>query len=83
MFKKLIGISIYQYVIAQRIQRAQELLRRCDFTIGEIALRCGFANNTHLTKHLAPEYLVTPIARRRQRTTILYGLDCHQLSIVK
>ena len=69
LFKKLMGISIYQYVIAQRIQRAQELLHRRDLNIGDIAVRCGFANNTHLTKHFKRIVGITP----KQARAILWG----------
>ena len=69
LFKKLMGISIYQYVIAQRIQRAQELLHRRDLNIGDIAVRCGFANNTHLTKYFKRLVGITP----KQARAILWG----------
>lgn len=69
LFKKSIGISIYQYVIAQRTQRAQELLHRRDLNLGDIAVRCGFANNTHLTKHFKRIVGITP----KQARSLLWG----------
>jgi AraC family transcriptional regulator len=51
LFKQSMGVSPYQYVLRQRIERAKQLLKQSDLSIAEIALECGFANQTHLTKH--------------------------------
>jgi AraC family transcriptional regulator len=49
-FKQSVGISPYQYLIRQRVERAKELLEKRSLSISTIALDCGFANQTHLTK---------------------------------
>jgi AraC family transcriptional regulator len=49
-FKQSVGISPYQYLMQQRVKRAQQLLEKRSITISSIALDCGFANQTHLTK---------------------------------
>lgn len=50
LFKQSMGISPYQYVLQQRVERAKQLLNQSELTISEIALECGFANQTHLLK---------------------------------
>jgi AraC family transcriptional regulator len=49
-FKQSAGISPYQYLMQQRVERAKQLLEKRSITISSIALDCGFANQTHLTK---------------------------------
>jgi AraC family transcriptional regulator len=48
-FRQSVGISPYQYVMQQRVERAKQLLET-GIAISTIALDCGFANQTHLTK---------------------------------
>lgn len=49
LFKRSIGITPYQYVIQQRIEHAKSLLKYKELGIAEIALKCGFKNQAHLT----------------------------------
>ncbi len=51
-FKKSMGISPWQYVIRQRIERAQELLKNKQLSIAEVAVSCGFSHHSQLSKHL-------------------------------
>jgi AraC family transcriptional regulator len=49
-FKQSVGIAPYQYLMQQRVERAKQLLEKQSIVISTIALDCGFANQTHLTK---------------------------------
>ena len=49
-FKQSVGIAPYQYLMQQRVERAKQLLKQQAISISDIALDCGFANQTHLTK---------------------------------
>jgi len=49
-FKASVGTSPYQYVIAVRVERAKELLQDQSLGLAEIALRCGFSHQEHLTR---------------------------------
>ncbi|BDA66277.1 transcriptional regulator, AraC family [Calothrix sp. PCC 7716] len=49
-FKQSVGITPYQYLLQQRVERAKQLLKQQAISISDIALDCGFANQTHLTK---------------------------------
>ncbi|MGJ5673737.1 MAG: AraC family transcriptional regulator [Nostochopsis sp.] len=60
LFKQSMGIAPYQYVIHQRIERAKQLLKQGKVTISDIALQCGFANQSHFTKHFRQITGVTP-----------------------
>lgn len=64
LFKKSIGTSLYQYIIQQRIHRAQELLHHRNLTFQDIAKRCGFHTHTNLTRHFKRIVGITPTAAR-------------------
>src|SRR5246127_452213 len=50
MFKTTVGVSPYQFVINQRVERAKQLLSDDSVSLAEIALRCGFSHPEHLTR---------------------------------
>lgn len=64
LFKQSMGMAPYQYVIHLRVERAKQLLKQPDMVISDIALQCGFANQTHLTKHFRKLAGITPKAYR-------------------
>ena len=49
MFRESFGLPPHQYVLARRLNRAQELLRSTWQPLGEIVLGCGFASASHFT----------------------------------
>ena len=51
IFKQHMGISLHQYVIQQRIERAKRLLKQRNMTIADIAQACGFSSHSHWTHH--------------------------------
>ncbi|MBE9066806.1 helix-turn-helix transcriptional regulator [Leptolyngbya cf. ectocarpi LEGE 11479] len=66
LFRQSMGIPPYQYVIRQRVERAKQLLRRDrQVAISDISLECGFANQSHLSKHFRQLTGTTPKAYRR------------------
>ena len=61
LFKQSMKIAPYQYVMQQRIERAKQLLRKHrEMAIVDIALSCGFANQTHFHKHFRKYTGMTP-----------------------
>lgn len=63
-FRATVGMSPHQYVLQQRVERAKVLLRQKKISIAEVALRCGFANQSHLTRHFHRRVGTTPKAYR-------------------
>ena len=59
-FKLATGFSPHRYVILRRIERAKQMLATGKFTIGEVACRAGFADQSHLTRHFKRLLGVTP-----------------------
>lgn len=67
LFRKSVGMTPHQYVIAQRIERAKILLKQPQRqTIADIALSCGFSNQSHLCKHFRKLTGTTPNTYRRE-----------------
>ncbi len=51
VFNDLMGISPYQYLLQQRIEKAKTLLRsNIELSIVDISLKCGFASQSHFAK---------------------------------
>jgi AraC family transcriptional regulator len=67
LFKQSIGLSPYQYLIQQRVERAKNLLKNTDYLITDIALECGFNSHSHLTNKFRQMTSVTPKAFRASR----------------
>jgi AraC family transcriptional regulator len=64
-FKQSVGIAPYRYLMQQRVERAKQLLEKQSIAISTIALDCGFANQTHLTKVFRQMTGITPKAYQK------------------
>jgi AraC-like DNA-binding protein len=60
-FKESTGLPPHRYVIARRIERAQQLLRGGDeLSLAQVAARVGFWDQGHFTRHFKRLIGVTP-----------------------
>lgn len=50
VFKKLNGITPWEYINIKRIEKAKQLLRTTQKTVLEISLECGFNNLSHFNR---------------------------------
>ncbi len=48
-FKESTGLSPHRYVLRRRVDRARQLLAGTGLSLAEIAVRCGFSNQSHFT----------------------------------
>ena len=64
LFKQSLGLSPYQYLIEQRIERAKQLLKETNQSILDIALNCGYNSHSHLSKQFRQVTGMTPKAYR-------------------
>ena len=60
LFKQSTGLAPHQYIIVQRVERAKQLLLRGGLTVGESAAVAGFADQSHLTRHMRRLLGITP-----------------------
>ena len=73
LFKHSVGISPYQYLLQQRIERAKTLLQsNSQLSIADISLRCGFANQSHLCQRFRKFTGITPKAYRKYHRSYVY-----------
>ena len=66
LFKQSTGITPYQYVIQQRIELGKQLLKKEELPIAEIAMMCGFANQSSFTTTFRKLVGVTPKAYQKE-----------------
>lgn len=60
LFKRSMGIAPHQYLLQQRIERSKQLLKQKELAIADIALLCGFKNQSHFTTFFRKSTGVTP-----------------------
>ena len=60
LFKRSMGKTIHQYVLEQRVRRAQLLLSTTDIGLTEIACSVGLPNQSHFTTVFKTKLGVTP-----------------------
>jgi AraC family transcriptional regulator len=68
LFRMTTGASPHQFVMQQRIERAQQLLKKTDTPLAQVALESGFANQSHLTHAFKRNFGLTPRAYRQNST---------------
>jgi AraC family transcriptional regulator len=66
VFKLATGSSPYHYVRDRRLKRSRLLLAEGRLGIAELALACGFANQSHFTAAFTKAMGVSPGRFRRQ-----------------
>jgi len=70
LFKMSTGTTPHQYVMRQRIERAQELLRDGNTALVEIATQVGFETQSHFTSVFRRLVGITPKKFRESRSDI-------------
>ncbi len=68
LFRQTTGESPHQFVLRQRIERAQRLLQERDVPLAHVAVKSGFANQSHLTQAFKRHLGLTPQVYRRDRS---------------
>jgi len=63
-FRNTLGISLHRYVLHRRLWRARSLLSGSNDSVRTVALKCGFADDAHLSKIYKRAFGVTPAAAR-------------------
>lgn len=65
-FANTVGTAPYDWFLGQRIARAQELLAHTVSPLAEIALECGFVDQSHFTNTFGRRVGTTPLRWRRE-----------------
>jgi AraC family transcriptional regulator len=64
-FRQSIGVPPHRYLLKRRVRRAQELLMNPDLSLLDIALACGFADQSHFTRVFSASVSMSPGMWRR------------------
>ena len=65
VFKKSMGVPVYQYVIQRRVEMAKSLLMEENLSIAEVASASGFAHQSHLARHMRRVLGASPTVMKR------------------
>jgi transcriptional regulator GlxA family with amidase domain len=66
-FRNSVGSTPHEYVIRQRVKRAQRLMLSTENSLSDIAAECGMADQAHLTRLFRKIVGDSPAAWRRAR----------------
>ena len=66
-FRQSTGMPPHRWLMELRVDRARELLSNSALSLGEIAERCGFVDQSHFTRSFSAAMGVVPSVWRRLR----------------
>src|ERR1700749_779777 len=66
MFRAATGKTPHQYLTERRIEQAKRILQEEETSLIDIAARCGFSNQSHMTRVFREQVGVPPSAFRRR-----------------
>ncbi|MEB2847952.1 helix-turn-helix domain-containing protein [Endobacterium cereale] len=64
-FRETTGMTPYQWLLRERISRARTLLLASDASLSDVAIACGFSDQSHFTRVFSTVVGVTPGTWRR------------------
>ncbi|WP_372783052.1 helix-turn-helix domain-containing protein [Phenylobacterium sp.] len=71
-FRISTGLPPHRWLLHRRVERAKDLLCRTGLSLSEIALACGFADQSHFTRVFCQMAGTTPAMWRRDRGPALH-----------
>ena len=71
LFRATMGMAPHEYLIACRVEHAKQLLLTKEVLLHEVALSCGFADQSHLARHFRRITGVTPGVLQHERCNVL------------
>jgi AraC family transcriptional regulator len=66
-FQQSLGVPPHRYLLKRRVERAKDLLERSSLSLLDVALSCGFADQSHFTRVFRASVGATPGVWRRIR----------------
>ncbi|VWC35181.1 AraC family transcriptional regulator [Burkholderia seminalis] len=67
-FSRTTGRTPHQWLLEQRVMRARDLIETSDMTLADIAMACGFSDQSHLSRVFVRIVGHPPGAWRRARS---------------
>ena len=66
LFKEATGVSLAQYLKAQRLEKAKHLLENTFLNLKEVIYRAGFTDRSHFMRDFMKAYGIPPLQYRKQ-----------------
>lgn len=66
LFKEATGVSLAQYLKAQRLEKAKHLLESTFLSLKEVMHRAGFTDRSHFMRDFMKAYGMPPLQYRKQ-----------------
>jgi transcriptional regulator GlxA family with amidase domain len=66
-FRQSTGVPPHRWLLKERVERAKKLLQDPDTALADIALSCGFSDQSHFTRVFSATLGTSPGAWRRMR----------------
>jgi AraC family transcriptional regulator len=66
-FKATTGVPPHRWILKRRVERAKTLLETTELGLAEVAVRCGFYDQGHMSRVFGRSEGLTPKAWRRLR----------------
>lgn len=70
MFKKVFGLSPYEFILNERVNRAHELIQK-GMSISEASFQVGFTDQSHFTKNAKKFFAYTPSYLKKNSNILL------------
>ncbi len=81
-FKRSVGCSPHHYMLKRRIERAKEQMRSSGVPLAQIALACGFSDQSHFTRCFKRCEGETPTAWHRRAAGADFASPVRQVELV-
>jgi AraC-like DNA-binding protein len=65
-FRRSTGMAPHQWLLQRRVAKAKQAMRETDAPLVEIAVSCGFADQSHFTRVFSKAAGISPGCWRRQ-----------------
>lgn len=65
-FRSETGLSPVDFINAERLKLARNLLRKDELSVRQIALRCGFSSSSYFARRFRKAYGVSPAVAREK-----------------
>jgi AraC-like DNA-binding protein len=67
-FRQSTGVPPHRWLLDRRVERAKELLPNSDLSLSDVALACGFGDQSHFTRTFTAKVRLSPGLWRRLRS---------------
>ncbi len=75
LFKQELGVSPTQYLLSYRLERAEVMLKYAEIPICDIAVACGFFDQSHFSRAFSQRYDMSPTKYRKTVSSMSSGSE--------